>query len=1029
MVVTLLVMALLSTIAVAFIQAVSMERAGARSVANRYQAELIADAAQADAIAKLKFTTLSGPMSTVWDLDSNGAPYLFLANRTIAGGDLVTERIPLFSTVFATNLVGNTHFTNFSALQINLADRSEPDVAMDGTAVSRTVAQSLGDVSVNINSAFPSLPNGLVGLLSAPGIPINIPANWIYVRDKAGRITGRYAYWLDDECSKLDLRYVGQPANAAGSHIRGSGTSFSDLSLLPLTNLSSSLNNSNLINNLLSLTNQANLPVRMPGLVKLPLTGSSAALTTNIWHSIRPYVTTFSLHDDRSPNGKRRLNLNEVVTTTTSASEVEQQTFAIRDAITNNLPSFGLRYYSTSNSIPSSPTPEQQEIYATKIAANIRDFIDADSTATVISADKTAFVSQEAGDSFIQYDSPTDANLPLAFGKEQGPFLSEYLRLVRVIEPISPTSTATSTGVTIRIRFAHYVELFNPTSKTITYEDLGPNPYVMISNRTPWLNNFVGGTPSNLELNDIKLFLPENFSIAPGGYAVLTNDGPPWRDRQTDYIGMAANRFLCRSTSVSDSIGQWEFIDSGGATTVDPDFEDYSILTSAIGGGPVTPVSSGGRYNIELSTGSSYSDQTERLSFGNDDGLIDYSLKIYSNEPTYVGRNNNNPALAGTFLAEETASNNTPTNNSNEARFSRGDPRSNTEVSKIQPNSGSTWRRTVASYGSGLTNVPPIGLQFPASPRYSTIGSTNYEASQNLLSGINMWRYGWSEFTTDAAGNHFVKNTNIFSVGELGSVFDPARYDINRYRSVGSTLRIGQPDSQSVNRLANTNLTSAMNWLGGRGSSNATSTNYFQNAHLLLEVFRTDSNVSGRVNPNSIIRDTNAVAFRAAVGNFTFSSAATNQASETLSGRLLNANATVAELRNFFTNKIANGFITSVGDLSHSPIFWSTNQQLAGVSMRPGDGVSDAGREEFLRNTANLLTTQSLAYTIFIKAQTGRFVQQGGTERFEPSSSVAREVVVQLQPEYPTPPDGEPSYTPVAPSGWRTLIPYKMNHQ
>jgi hypothetical protein len=183
------------------------------------------------------------------------------------------------------------------------------------------------------------------------------------------------------------------------------------------------------------------------------------------------------------------------------------------------------------------------------------------------------------------------------------------------------------------------------------------------------------------------------------------------------------------------------------------------------------------------------------------------------------------------------------------------------------------------------------------------------------------------------------------------------------------------------------------------------------------------------VNPNSLIRDTNAIAFRSAIQNFTFTTQSTNQASAVLSGRTLNATATLGELRNFFTNKAANGFMTSVGDLSLAPVFWSTNQQLAGTSMRPGDGVSDAGREEFMRSTANLLTTQSLAYTIFIKAQAGRFIRQGGTDRFEPNATVLREVVVQLQPEYPPPPTGQPAYTPLAPSGWQIVLPYTMSHQ
>jgi hypothetical protein len=1029
LVVTLLVLTLLSTIVIAFIQSVTMERSASRSSANRYSAELLADAAQADAIVKLKTTIATGPMAAVWDLDANQTPYLYLAKRVLSGASLVTERIPLFSTTYATNLTGRTHFNNPSAAQINTADTTAPDTTPNGAPTTRNLRASQGDVFVDLNAPTAALPTGPIGLLSAPNLSRPISANWIYVRDNSGRITGRYAYWLDDECSKLDLRFAGQAANAVGNHVRGPGTNFSDLSLLALTNVTNAISSSGFMENILELKAQTNLPLRSPSFLKFQI-NSATAIPTNIWNAIRPHVTTFSLHDDRSPDGRRRLNLNEVVTSPATAPQIQAQTFAIRDAITNSLPNFAQRYYSASNNTPMVPTADDQEIYATKIAANIRDFIDTDSSATVIKSDGTALVSQPADGLFIPY-SPNDSHLPKAFGKEQGPFLSEYLRLVRVIDPLSPTSTATSTPVSITIRFVHYVELYNPSGREIKYSDLGPNPYVMISNRTPWNNGFVSGSPSVLELSDIKLYLPETFSIPPGGYAVVTNDGPPWRDNQTDYMGLSSNRYLCRRATMSTSIGKWEFVNiGGGAPTVDPDFEDYSVITSAIGGGPVTPVSSGGLYDLNLATsGATYSDQTERLSFGNDDGLIDYSLKIFSNDPTSIGRNNNNPTLVTTFLAEETPSSNTPTGNNNEARYSRGDSRSNTEISKISPDSGTSWRRGARSYGSEIYNDPTTGLQFSGSGIFSSIATINYDASQTTISGVNTWRYGWSEFTSDLSGNHFVKNSNVFSLGDLGSIYDPARYNINRYRSVGGTLRVGQSDASTNNRLSNTNLADAMNWLGGRGSGNATSANYSRNAYLLMDVFRTDTNVSGRINPNSLVRDTNAVALRAAMENFIFTSETTNQASSALAGRTLNATAALGELRNFFTNRAANGFITSPGDLSLAPIFWSTNRQLAGVSMRPGDGVSDAGREEFMRNTSNLLTTQSLAYTMFIKAQTGRFIQQGGTDRFEPNSTVLREVVVQLQPEYAPAPAGQPPYTPVAPSRWRTLFPYTISHQ
>ena len=84
-----------------------------------------------------------------------------------------------------------------------------------------------------------------------------------------------------------------------------------------------------------------------------------------------------------------------------------------------------------------------------------------------------------------------------------------------------------------------------------------------------------------------------------------------------------------------------------------------------------------------------------------------------------------------------------------------------------------------------------------------------------------------------------------------------------------------------------------------------------------------------------------------------------------------------------------------VGSLSDLPIF-NTGTTLAGVNMA-ATNVSDAGKEEFFRRTANLMTTESLAFTILSKAQTGSF--RGN--KFYPSSTVTRETTVQFLPTYP----------------------------
>jgi hypothetical protein len=240
---------------------------------------------------------------------------------------------------------------------------------------------------------------------------------------------------------------------------------------------------------------------------------------------------------------------------------------------------------------------------------------------------------------------------------------------------------------------------------------------------------------------------------------------------------------------------------------------------------------------------------------------------------------------------------------------------------------------------------------------------------------------------------------------------------------MGATLRIGQSDSATNNRATNSTA-NFQNWLGGRGSDSATNTAYSKNAFLLMDVFRTDTNTSGRINPNSIVRDGVGIVMRSALTGFSYEGNATNGASTLLGNSTLNPTNTVAAIRDFATNS-TKGFIVSVGDLSRVPAFWSSNNSTANIV--PGtvmSAASDAGKEEFLRRTANLLTTQSLAFTVYIVGQTGEILTKSGTDTFVPASTTTTETVIQLEPVYPAT-SGE---TPVAPTEWKTLKPRSLSY-
>jgi hypothetical protein len=1015
LVTTLFVVVVLSTIIIAFLKSMSIERQIARSMGNKFQADLAAEAGMQDFLSRLRNIT-NAPYSACYVLGPNTNPYLFLGRRTFpASGTVapvVTKRIPLFST-------GLTNFdllTNFTAPFLSTAALSLQDVDRSGSNVARTLSAS-NDIWCQINKTNAQFPDGLVGLrttftnASRPELPVN----WLYIKNSTGKVIGRYAFWADDECSKLDIRFAGNADNISGSHTRSNGSHFSDLSLLTLTDLPQAAGANPLqanFANFLAITNSSisTLPLN-PTHLQYPLASGLTSLTTNQWRAVKPFVTIYSRHDDRSPDGKRRVNLNALVSSTTSASEIANQTLTIRNAITNNLPKFGERFYSAANGTVTTPTSSHQKAYATRIAANIRDFIDSDNNATIIHSDDTAYVGNRAD--FAKWEG-IDDDLPLAFGKDGGLFLSEYFRVARVIAP-TPQPSASTAPITITLRFGHYVELCNISGKTITTADLGSDPHIVLANRSPWQNVY---DSRFLRFADVKMRLPANLSIPPSGIVCLTTDGGSFPSgNQTSVMGNATIQ-LTQGTGP----GQWILENTSGTTPMigGAQFEDYSITTSVTGSNATL------RYEVYNTTPDDkqdilYTDQRERLIFANNSGIFDSAFRIYSTLRRYL-KPSANPIWVNTYLndSESETGNNTPTGDDKEARYTRGDLRSNCDIISYNiRGTGIVWKQAGDGVGTNLYSISRTIQQ-------QTLGDTNYEYDKlptyrgNLVSA---WRKGWYEFTSDPAGNHFVKNTNLTSLAELGYVYDPVRYDIEGYRSMGATLRIGQSDSATNNRATNADA-DYQNWLGGRGSDSATDESYGKNAFLLMDVFRTDTNTAGRINPNSVVRDGFGTVMRAALTNFVYEGQATNGASTLLGNQTLNPTNTVAAIRDFATNS-THGFLVSVGDLSRIPAFWgngtSSTNIVPGVAM---SAVSDAGKEEFLRRTANLLTTQSLAYTVYIVGQTGEILNRGGTDTFVPASTTTTETVIQLEPVYPAT-SGE---TPVFPSEWRTLTPRSITY-
>ena len=993
LVTTLIVVVVLALVAVVFMQNTTSDRMGSRSTVNYYRAQLAAEAGVQSALADLWQTTIDGPYASVYARDSGAdAPYLFYAKRVADGGSVVTRRRPLFSSAFSPM----SYFDAAAARLIDTNSRTLQDWDRQrGQYTDRNVTDQ-ADLTVDINRVWQQMTNGIVGLVTNGG-RLPIPVNWVYLSNSTGEIIGRFAYWTDDECSKLDIGTAGNDTNGTWSVAmpRGYGTNLGEVRFGFLTNSGpGAITNTNglltpgQVNNMLAFK-RVNLPVRDRTFLRFALTNGADAVTADdAWNKLRPYVTTAAYHDRRAPDGKLKLNLNKLVTAApTDTTRIQQEMDAITAAITNNLSDFGAR-------AASDATADDKEFYVRKIAANIRDFVDADNAATLVTAAGVTLSATNISsvrDLMPYGGSLTLSDIPAA-GKEGAPVLSEYLCIVTAQNAVAGAGGA----VSLKAKFAHYVELHNPTGRTVRSADLD-SPYILLAQRERWINGR-DGVP--LRPPDIVMRLPDDFEIPPNAYAVVTTDSTP--------IALAAGNpyKLTRGTGP----GTWGTYDLGGASVpVAGDDEAYQLTTEE------TTVSGNPRYNVFISksTAVPYADAEERLMLASDAGIIDAAPKIYTADRFFLGRGADNPVYNWTFPADPaTFSRNTAGNNDTGPRFSRGDLRANMEITSLGNNAGGTWRATAA--GGAVYES-----KFAANSNSLTLGLRNYNyADQGDATGVARWRRGWKEYTTDPAGNHYVANRPLGSVGELGFVYDPSRHSLAGYRSHGATLRLGQSDAGTNNRAGNNAGADYANWLGGRGADAVTNTNYLRNAFLLSDVFMTSTNDRGRVNPNSLVRDGGFV-FKALVDGFVFEIDSTNASSVALSNKALNTNAFLSNLMTTASNAV--GFV-SLGDISLASAFHAGTNLAAGVNMtNTSTPVSDAGREEFFRRTANLLATQSLGFTIFTIGQSGRFVG----DRFQASSTAVKEVLVRLVPTYPAPAD---DFDRVAPRRWDVIKLRDLNY-
>ena len=315
LVTTVIVVAVLAVVAVAFMQSTTTDRLSARSVANYTRATLAAEAGLAVAEATLARAMTNDTFIVV----ANTNRQLFVGNGTNSTNFSYT---PAFSTV-----------SNLS------------------TAVSNIVTAGIPSTNV---------PGGILFTNAMPGgLSITSPAvSWVFLTNAAGQTNACFAYWVEDLGGKLDLALVGATNAADITNARRlTGTNPAEIALWSFFNPSSASDAGNASATALTAARSNLLTTATARLVNSSVTTNMLAdFAVNLRHDTNePEVIPFGF--GYADAGKAKYNLN----TNTNAAGAAFLAGAIR----RNLPNF------TNRAGAMDPTA-----YVNGIAASMVDYAD-----------------------------------------------------------------------------------------------------------------------------------------------------------------------------------------------------------------------------------------------------------------------------------------------------------------------------------------------------------------------------------------------------------------------------------------------------------------------------------------------------------------------------------------------------------------------------------------------------------------------------------------------------------------------------
>lgn len=1029
LILTLLILSVLAIVAVSFLASMSSERATANAFANKARAEQAARSGTDSAMAILKDTFQRYPDSaTVWDTtqatNSEGTTLFLRAKANSSGNAPDPAAAASDNRPPATNGAADPRLTFVLPLVSGATPKLWSNKAAAVPALNVGVSDPILRNYAELNQArFANDTQGSIG--SPPGTTLKpARAPWVETTDAKGRVTSRYAYWVEDESFRTNVNYASQGDRPTNPHARrdnsanlAAGPTYNDL-VAPLL----ALNNTSL--DAVSAAQgifdtRASFPLNLfPEFLGYAHGSRQSTVFTDgqtVADHLRYLVTTSSGGLNISRHGSQRLNLNNtnVVNPNTSPTDIgtmQAEADRLVQTIRFHAPNFGERFYRTSTATGSTTLNAFQvnngttngvlrrDIYLFKVAANLRDYLDVDSQPTMINLDGTIYAPTPRRPQLaFGQDGP---NPIAAMGKEAVPYLQEAATLFSgSVKPAAGGSYRYSLNVD------YYVEFWNMTNRVL-----------------------VAGNPPNPAIpNDTKVYLGSDafvrFAAQPGWLAddsvagnaqqeprfpELTSDDsnptPPTQEPiNSASLGVANARDFDVSLAnglrgAAGTSGPVTF-DPGVATviTTDPDWVANGYVANKANcfycSILVGPGGSNGKrfYNGPMPTfvedGITKQSSVIKLYFrttpsldiktevvlGNSNGYLDCfqgALPVFNsggNRRITFSKAGNIPAYfaVGNLMGNVTTPTEPSIKNTISTPSQLGDPRTNNEP-------------LVFTLYDTLSGDPPDSDQCSYF-RIDRINANN--ASKITLgdpnSGLspaagNPWPDYW-DFPSGKVNPNVtsspmvVANGALTSIGQLGDIFDPARVqgvkDIEHSRGGGRTLQIGQHDDRYDGTATSNGISNSTGWASWR----------------LADFFGTSDSVflPGLININGLARD-NGAALRAALRGFNFQPLTADDPTIHGDAKLAAKPLDSTGLQNFIdsiinsrlknTDATKPGPFFERGEISETPLLnpASASVLVTGVSFSQ---IFDRGREELVRRLTEMITTRGDVFTVYSVGQ------------------------------------------------------------